>query len=130
MPKLTRKLPSYRLHRVSGHAVVTLNGRDHYLGPRGSPESVEAYKRLIGDSIKVDLETNDALLDDFTLVVYVSSIITRLIGRAAGRSSNGWTQQAARGRPAETSANCQRRDSSSAGVRFLGAFARFDAIEL
>jgi hypothetical protein len=47
MPRLTRKLPSYRLHKVSGHAVVTLNGRDHYLGPHGSPESYEAYKRLI-----------------------------------------------------------------------------------
>ena len=49
MPKLTKKLPSYRLHKVSGHAVVTLNGRDHYLGPHGSPESVDAYKRLIGE---------------------------------------------------------------------------------
>lgn len=49
MPKLTHKLPSYRLHKVSGNAVVTLNGRDHYLGAHGSPESVDAYKRLIGE---------------------------------------------------------------------------------
>jgi hypothetical protein len=49
MPKLKRKLPSYRLHKVSGQAVVTLNGRDHYLGPHGSPESYEEYKRLIGE---------------------------------------------------------------------------------
>lgn len=49
MPKLTRKLPSYRLHKVSGHAIVTLNGRDHYLGAHGSPESMEAYKRLISE---------------------------------------------------------------------------------
>lgn len=49
MPKLVKKLPSYRLHKVSGHAVVTLNGRDHYLGEHGSPESVDAYKRLIAE---------------------------------------------------------------------------------
>ncbi|MDX2201032.1 MAG: site-specific integrase [Phycisphaerae bacterium] len=49
MPKLTKKLPSYRLHKVSGNAVVTLNGRDHYLGPHDSPESVDAYKRLIAE---------------------------------------------------------------------------------
>ncbi len=36
MPKLTKKLPSYRLHKVSGHAVVTIGGRDHYLGLHGS----------------------------------------------------------------------------------------------
>lgn len=44
MPKLVKKLPSYRRHKVSGHAVVTLNGRDHYLGPHGSPESVAANR--------------------------------------------------------------------------------------
>lgn len=49
MPKLKRKLPSYRLHKVSGQAVVTLSGRDHYLGPHGSPESYEEYKRLISE---------------------------------------------------------------------------------
>ena len=27
------RTPSYRLHKPSGQAVVTLDGRDHYLGP-------------------------------------------------------------------------------------------------
>ncbi len=49
MPKLTKKLPSYRLHKVSCQAVVTIAGRDHYLGPHGSPESIAAYKRLISE---------------------------------------------------------------------------------
>jgi hypothetical protein len=26
------RIPSYREHKPSGQAVVTLNGRDHYLG--------------------------------------------------------------------------------------------------
>jgi hypothetical protein len=49
MPRLTNKLPSYRLHRPSGRAVVTLNGRDHYLGGWNTPESRTEYDRLIAD---------------------------------------------------------------------------------
>lgn len=47
MPRLTRKLPSYRLHKGSGQAVVTLDGRDHYLGTFGTPESRAEYDRLM-----------------------------------------------------------------------------------
>lgn len=49
LPRLTRKLPSYRLHKPSGQAVVTLDGRDLYLGPHGSPESREEYDRAIAE---------------------------------------------------------------------------------
>jgi integrase len=49
MPRLTRKLPSYRLHKPSGQALVTLNGRDRYLGPWNSPESRAEYDRLIAE---------------------------------------------------------------------------------
>ena len=44
-----RRIPSYRLHSSSGRAVVTVDGRDHYLGPHGSDESHEAYNRLIAE---------------------------------------------------------------------------------
>lgn len=43
------RTPGYRLHRPSGRAVVTLNGKDHYLGVHGSAESQAAYKRLIAE---------------------------------------------------------------------------------
>ncbi len=36
MPRLTISIPKYRLHRASGQAVVTLNGRDFYLGKYNS----------------------------------------------------------------------------------------------
>jgi hypothetical protein len=49
MPRLSKKLPSYRLHRPSGRAVVTLNGKNHYLGDWSSPESRAEYDRLIGE---------------------------------------------------------------------------------
>ena len=43
------KVPSYRHHKPSGLAVVTLDGRDHYLGKHGSPESRARYDRLIAE---------------------------------------------------------------------------------
>src|SRR5689334_13193096 len=49
MPRLTRKLPSYRLHKGTGQAVVTLDGRDRYLGKFGTPESRAGYERLIAE---------------------------------------------------------------------------------
>ncbi len=37
MPRLSESsLPTYRKHRHSGQAVVTLSGEDHYLGPYGT----------------------------------------------------------------------------------------------
>ena len=39
--------PSYRLHKARGYAVVTINGKNHYLGKHNSPESHEKYARLI-----------------------------------------------------------------------------------
>ncbi len=41
------KPPTYRLHKASQQAVVTIKGRDHYLGPWMSPESRLKYERLI-----------------------------------------------------------------------------------
>ena len=43
--------PSYRLHKQSGQAIVTLNGRDHLLGRHGTPESKDKYNRLIAEWI-------------------------------------------------------------------------------
>ncbi len=46
MPR-TKSPPKYRLQKARGCAVVTIYGKDHYLGPYGSPESHEEYARLI-----------------------------------------------------------------------------------
>lgn len=43
------RVPSYRLHRPSGQAVVTLSGRDFYLGPHGTKASKNAYDRIVGE---------------------------------------------------------------------------------
>jgi hypothetical protein len=50
MPRRPRT-HSYRLHRPSGQAVVTLDGHDTYLGRWDSPESRAEYDRLISESL-------------------------------------------------------------------------------
>ncbi len=44
---MTVRIPSYRLHKPSHRAVVTIDGRDYYLGPYGSAESRQKYGDLI-----------------------------------------------------------------------------------
>jgi site-specific recombinase XerD len=47
MPKLINRTPKYRHHKATGQAVVTLTGRDFYLGPWQSAKSKREYARLI-----------------------------------------------------------------------------------
>ena len=47
MPKLVNTVPKYRKHRASGQALVSIGGRDHYLGPYGTKGSRAEYDRLI-----------------------------------------------------------------------------------
>ncbi|TWU66485.1 tyrosine-type recombinase/integrase [Crateriforma conspicua] len=66
MPRLTRTVPKYSLHKASGQAIVRFAGRMHYLGPFGSDESRDAYDRKIAeflsagrnaDSVNVEAES-------------------------------------------------------------------------
>jgi integrase len=43
----TSRPPAYCLHKARKCAVVTIDGKNHYLGPYGSVESHEKYARLI-----------------------------------------------------------------------------------
>lgn len=54
MPKtvFSGRVPKYRLHKATGQAVVTIAGRDCYLGRHGSAESRERYSRLVAESIQ------------------------------------------------------------------------------
>jgi hypothetical protein len=49
MPRLSNSVPTYRNHRASGQAIVTLSGTDHYLGPFNSRASRIEYDRRIGE---------------------------------------------------------------------------------
>ena len=64
-----KRKPSYLLHQRSGQARVRIDGKDHYLGPYGSPESRERYESLIaewfarnGDSTQYTLTVDDLAL--------------------------------------------------------------------
>ena len=41
--------PSYRLHKATGQARVTINGKTYYLGKHGSEESQQKYKQALAD---------------------------------------------------------------------------------
>lgn len=65
----TRKKPSYLLHRHTGQARVRINGRDHYLGKYGLPESRDRYDDLIaewllknGDTTRYTLTVDELVL--------------------------------------------------------------------
>ncbi|QDU70449.1 site-specific integrase [Mucisphaera calidilacus] len=45
----TPRVPSYRLHKPSGQAVVRINGKDFYLGIHGTDGSRRAYDRLLAE---------------------------------------------------------------------------------
>jgi integrase len=47
MPRLSQAVPRYRKHRATGQAIITLNGKDHYLGPHGTKISKHEYDRLV-----------------------------------------------------------------------------------
>jgi integrase len=59
----TPRVPSYRRHRPSGQAVVTLDGRDHYLGPYGSPESRVEFQRLLAEYLSGGLRASSRAAD-------------------------------------------------------------------
>jgi hypothetical protein len=49
MPQLKQAIPKYRKHRASKQAIVTLGGKDFYLGPHGCQTSKDQYDRLIAE---------------------------------------------------------------------------------
>ena len=67
---MNARTPSYRLHKPSGQAVVTLDGRDFYLGRYGTATSRAEYDRLIAEWLQngrvlpaaADLTINEMLV--------------------------------------------------------------------
>jgi len=45
----TQRTPAYRFHKPSGQAVVTLDGRDFYVGRYDTPQSRSEYDRIIAE---------------------------------------------------------------------------------
>ncbi len=77
MPKLAvDKLPAYRHHKARGLAVVTLNGKNIYLGPYGTSASKAEYDRVISEWIANGrrlLEPRDDLKPDLAITELIAA---------------------------------------------------------
>jgi hypothetical protein len=60
--------PKYRKHRPTAQAVVTISGKDHYLGPHGTKSSRIEYDRLVGEWLAAGRPASSvALANDLTI---------------------------------------------------------------
>jgi integrase len=84
MPRLKKRLPAYRLHRSSNQAIVSLNGRDFYLGSWDSPESHAKYGRLIDAWVKngrrLDPESESGALQPAEDVLSMAELMVAYLG--------------------------------------------------
>ena len=74
-------IPKYRKHRSSGQAIVTIAGRDHYLGPHGTKASRIEYDRLITEWLAAGRPVSMAAQDEIT----VCELIAQYWGHARRR---------------------------------------------
>lgn len=71
MSKTSLRVPSYRHHKPSGQAVVTIKNRDIYLGKWNSASSKTEYDRIIAEFLTHGRELRDEV--DITVVEVINS---------------------------------------------------------
>ena len=90
MPR--KRTPTYLLHRPTGQARCRIAGKDHYLGPFGSPESRERYEQLIGEWFTHDGDTSrlNLTIDDLAILFleFAERYYRRKDGEPTGSSRN------------------------------------------
>jgi len=64
----TNHVPKYRKHRASGQAIVTIRGRDHYLGPHNTKASKVEYDRIIAEFLANGRQALHAEAHEFTVI--------------------------------------------------------------
>src|ERR1700677_147953 len=77
------KIPSFRLHKPSGLAVATFNGRDVYFGAFASAESGEKYERALLEWLSNSHRLpQDVHLNEMTVAEFLAAYLRHaLIGR-------------------------------------------------
>ena len=68
MGRQASQFPSYRLHRPSGQAVVTIAGQDIYLGPHGTSASRQEYDRKIAEWLAAGRPRSSVPRQDLSVV--------------------------------------------------------------
>lgn len=86
MPRRPKgSLPSLQHHKPTGRARVTINGRDHWLGKWGSPESRLAYDRMIAEYLATRrVRDTEAPPPEPTVVTIVPSVPGAAVSPIAG----------------------------------------------
>ena len=78
----SRRVPKYRQHRPTGQAVVTLNGKDFYLGKYGTAASKETYARLIAEWLERGQQTTPKPAGDVPSALTVNEVILAYLRHA------------------------------------------------
>lgn len=81
------RIPSYRLHKSTGQAIVTLSGRDIYLGRHATPESHSAYERAVAEWLAAGRKLAVERCPDPS----VSEVLGAYLGYAKGYYSSAGT---------------------------------------
>src|SRR5262245_50964718 len=81
--RISPRVPSYRKHKGSGQAVVTILGEDHYLGKYGTKESRNRYHTLIGEYLRLkgqgvppELRPTPSVAKNITVIEAVDRYLT------------------------------------------------------
>ena len=90
MPKLIK--PAYLHHKATGQARCRINGKDHYLGSYGSPQSREKYAELIDEwfARNGDTSRHDLTIDDLAILFlkFAANYYRREDGESTGEAKN------------------------------------------
>jgi len=83
MPR-TNRPPAYRHQKARDCAVVTIHGKNHYLGRYASPESHERYGRLIAQWQANGGQPSASELPTSLAEISVNEVILRFLEYASG----------------------------------------------
>jgi integrase len=93
MPRLKNAVPKYRKHRASGQAIVTIEGRDIYLGPHNSKASRLEYDRIVTEWLAAGRKLPVSLGEiDLSVVEVLARYkkFAKLYYRKDGRPTGEW----------------------------------------
>ena len=113
------RIPSYRLHKATGQAVVVHKGRSEYLGKFGTPESRVAYDRVVAGILSAEVRRRGPAvhrpkLATKTAVAGPPLLVSELILRTG--SSRPATTSRTINRPANSIPSSPHSDCSAATV--------------
>ncbi len=87
------RIPKYRLHKSSGRAVVTISGRDYYLGEFNTPASKRKYALLIAEYNATDGKASFGVAPNVVTMAMVMADYLKFADRHYSKGSNNEPSQ-------------------------------------